>query len=145
MYKNILVGLDVDDEGAERVLRRAVDLAEHGDASLTLLYVALDFPRLHQAYLRTHADVEYLNEARSKLEALAERAQRPGGRVVTALRSGKPYAELLAEAERIGADLIVIGSHQPTLLDRLLGSNAAAIVRHAKVSVLIERGGAPGR
>ena len=45
----------------------------------------------------------------------------------------------LAEAEDWGADLIVVGSHRPTMATYLLGSNAKTIVRHAKCSVLVVR------
>lgn len=42
-------------------------------------------------------------------------------------------------AAKIGADLIVIGSHRPEMGDFLLGPNAARVVRHSKVSVLVVR------
>src|SRR4051794_20193978 len=46
-------------------------------------------------------------------------------------RLARDLTEPLKGAERIGADLIVVGAHQPSNLMYLLGSNAAAIVRHA--------------
>ncbi|MCP3868497.1 MAG: universal stress protein [Gammaproteobacteria bacterium] len=49
------------------------------------------------------------------------------------------YSDILADAERSGADLIVIASHQPELSDYLLGSNAAKVVRHAKCDVYVVR------
>jgi nucleotide-binding universal stress UspA family protein len=52
---------------------------------------------------------------------------------------GSVYNEVLNQADRIGADLIVVGSHQPSMATYLLGSNAATIVRHAKCSVLVVR------
>jgi nucleotide-binding universal stress UspA family protein len=52
---------------------------------------------------------------------------------------GSVYNEVLKEADRMAADLIVVGSHRPTMSTYLLGSNAAAIVRHAKCSVLVVR------
>ncbi|MCC2654076.1 MAG: universal stress protein UspA, partial [Microvirga sp.] len=47
--------------------------------------------------------------------------------------------EVLDEAEQTGADLVVVGSHRPTMATYLLGSNASTIVRHAKCSVLVVR------
>ena len=38
-----------------------------------------------------------------------------------------------------GIDLIVIGSHEPGMLAYVIGSNASAIVRRAKCSVLVVR------
>ena len=36
-------------------------------------------------------------------------------------------------------DLIIIGSRRPSVKTYLLGSNAAAIVRHANISVMVVR------
>jgi len=51
---------------------------------------------------------------------------------------GQPAAVILREAERIGVDLIVVGSHSAEALDgRLLGSVATKILQLAKVPVLM--------
>ena len=52
---------------------------------------------------------------------------------------GSVYNEVLAEAESVKADLIVIGSHRPAMSTYLLGSNATTIVRHAPCSVMVVR------
>lgn len=52
---------------------------------------------------------------------------------------GSVYETVLRMAKKIGADLIVIGAHRPELKDYLLGPNAARVVRHADVSVLVVR------
>ena len=49
------------------------------------------------------------------------------------------YTEILAFAEEVGGDLIVVGSHRPAMKDYLLGTNAARVVRHARCSVLVAR------
>lgn len=53
---------------------------------------------------------------------------------------GSIYDEILRAAEKLKADVIVIGSHRPELKDYLLGPNAARVVRHAKQSVYVVRG-----
>jgi nucleotide-binding universal stress UspA family protein len=55
------------------------------------------------------------------------------------LRKGTVYHEVLAEAEAIAADLIIVGSRSPSLATHLLGSNAEKIVQNAKCSVLVVR------
>ena len=51
---------------------------------------------------------------------------------------GNPAAVVLDYAERLGVDMIVIGSHSPQAIDgRLLGSVAAKILQLAKVPVLM--------
>ncbi|WP_447854825.1 universal stress protein, partial [Enterobacter ludwigii] len=53
--------------------------------------------------------------------------------------SGSPKDQILRLAETIEADLIIIASHRPDISTYLLGSNAAAVVRHAKCPVLVVR------
>ena len=62
-----------------------------------------------------------------------------GTSVSQSVRQGTVYREILAEADAVGADLIVMGSHRPELKDYLLGPNAARVVRHAQTSVLVVR------
>ena len=48
-----------------------------------------------------------------------------------------PWQGICEAARRVGADLIVIGSHGYGGLDRLLGTTAAKVVNHARVSVMV--------
>lgn len=51
---------------------------------------------------------------------------------------GQPAVVILQEAERMGADLIVIGSHGTDALDgRMLGSVAAKVLQLAKIPVFM--------
>jgi len=60
--------------------------------------------------------------------------------VATALRSGRPWEEILAAAREGNADLIVIGTHGRKGLPRaLLGSVAEKVVRMSPVPVLTVR------
>jgi nucleotide-binding universal stress UspA family protein len=45
---------------------------------------------------------------------------------------GKIYDEILRAADKLGVDVIVMGSHRPELKDYLLGPNAARVMRHAR-------------
>ena len=61
-----------------------------------------------------------------------------------AVRSGDPAHALIEEAEAKGADLIALGTHGRTGLDRLvMGSVARKVLTHAHCSVLIVRAGTP--
>jgi nucleotide-binding universal stress UspA family protein len=58
----------------------------------------------------------------------------------TAVRDGDPRAVILDEAKEWDADLIVLGSHGHSRLERwLLGSVARSIVDHAPCSVEVVR------
>ncbi|MGE0511341.1 MAG: universal stress protein, partial [Acidimicrobiia bacterium] len=86
--------------------------------------------------------VEY-TQAEAELDALvtAEATTRltgyPGTWTV-AIRSGHVGHELLAAADEVGADLIVLGhrSHGP-VRDAILGSVASSTVHHSRRSVLV--------
>jgi nucleotide-binding universal stress UspA family protein len=68
----------------------------------------------------------------------AERLGGSGREVSWAVRSGDPARMLVEEAEARGFDLIVMGTHGRTGLDRLmLGSVARNVLTHAHCSVLI--------
>jgi nucleotide-binding universal stress UspA family protein len=58
----------------------------------------------------------------------------------THLRSGEPDAEVVALAEVIGADMIVVGSRGTSPLRRPIGSVSSSIATHAHCPVLIARG-----
>ena len=55
------------------------------------------------------------------------------------IRHGHAYNTILEVAEKENADLIILASHKPGLIDYFIGSNAAKVVRHAKCSVLVVR------
>lgn len=76
-------------------------------------------------------------EARLVEEAAA--ALRESGLEATGLLvEGPPVRTLLEEAERLAADMIVIGSHGYGAVARaLLGSVSAGVVRHATCPVLV--------
>jgi universal stress protein F len=76
--------------------------------------------------------------AAARLGALAATLEGVG-EVADHVETGGIYAGIIAVAERIGADLIVLASHRPAMKDYLLGANAARVVRHARCSVLVVR------
>lgn len=54
-------------------------------------------------------------------------------------RLGQPADVLIALAEELDVDLVVIGSHGYGGIDRVLGTTAAKVVNRAKCSVLVIR------
>ena len=64
-----------------------------------------------------------------------------GNKLTTTVSSGAPAQVIVDEAEKWGADLIVVGSHGYGFWQRaLLGSVSNAVVHHAPCSVLVVRG-----
>ena len=61
-----------------------------------------------------------------------------GINVTTMLEAGSPYDTLLAAADRIKAEAIIVGTSGKTALDRvLIGSVSEFIVRNARCTVII--------
>jgi nucleotide-binding universal stress UspA family protein len=64
-----------------------------------------------------------------------------GVRTETELVFGEPVTEILCTAERLGADLVVMGTHGRTgLLRALMGSIAEQVLRRAPCPVITARG-----
>jgi universal stress protein F len=57
----------------------------------------------------------------------------------TITRLGQPADVIVALAEELDVDLVVIGSHGYGGIDRVLGTTAAKVVNRAKCSVLVVR------
>lgn len=94
-----------------------------------------------------HLDMEgvvlqmYLDEQRKiiqpRLEALAKYIQETNGNCVSHELTGIPHASICELANEIGADLIVMGTHGWSGIDRaLLGSTAERVVAQAPCPVL---------
>lgn len=141
MYKKILVPVDLGESEMTRIaLDAALSLAKAGpEAQLRLVNVQPLVPIAFVDYIPPNFDEEMRVAAEKDLSDVAGKVDLPRERVSSTVRFGAVYPEVLAEAEDWGADLIVVGSHRPTMATYLLGSNAKTIVRHAKCSVLVVR------
>ncbi len=141
MYKRILAPVDLGEEDMSLSgLDAAVEIARiEPTAQLRLINVQPLVPVAFIDYIPPNFDEEMREAAEKDLAALAAKVQLPADRVSSTVRFGAVYPEVLAEAEDWNADLIVVGSHRPTMATYLLGSNAKTIVRHAKCSVLVVR------
>jgi nucleotide-binding universal stress UspA family protein len=133
--RHVLVATDFG-PASERAIDTAIGLAEAAGAKITLLHV-IDAPYPYPVPL----PVEMKVEARQALEKLAAVHRTPKVEIATAMREGESWRQIIAAAEELHADLIVVGSHNRRGVPRiLLGSVAERVVRHAPVDVLTVRG-----
>ena len=87
-----------------------------------------------------------VQEARHKVAEVANGLRARGIDADTVVHAGDPRTEIVAEAERWGAELIVVGSTGRSGFKRwLLGSVAEYVVRHAPCSVEVPRVQPPAR
>ncbi len=134
MYKTILVPVDL---GHEQCGEKAAGIARAiggREARVILLYVLADVP----SYVAAELPKGLLQKNAVKAEEGLRKIANPIN-AEAVVRTGHPSTEILAEAERLGADLIVISSHRPGLQDYFLGSTAARVARHALCAVLVDR------
>ena len=142
MYKSILLAIDMNESSSwEKALPVAVEQATAGGGKLHIMTVVPDFG---MAIVGSFFPADYEKQAMAEAgKSLADFTGEnvPGEiEVAHSVGHGTIYKEVLATADDIGADLIVMASHRPAQSDYLLGPNAARVVRHATCSVLVVRG-----
>jgi nucleotide-binding universal stress UspA family protein len=140
----ILLATDGSEE-AELAALRAVELADATDSELHVVHVGV-VPIFLKSYPGTLGYDRKLYEqieevSRELLRKQSWRVKAAGGTVAGAhLRMGAVDLEIVALAEELGADLIVIGSRGLGGVRRaLMGSVSDSVVRHAHCPVLVVR------
>jgi len=140
-YRHILLTADFSEHG-ETIATRAKSLARVFQAKLSILHVLDDIPMPDTGYgtlipVDTPSEYDLLEAERGKLIALgAELGVDPAD---LWLIWGVPQDEIVRLAEKIAADLIVVGSHGRHGLALLLGSTANGVLHHASCDLLAIR------
>ena len=129
---------------AEQALARAIDVACRAPQHVLHVVAAVD-ARRGFPIIPTH-NVDYVYAAKIQ-DMIADHIKETlGGRPSATVdfyvhaRIGHPAEEILELARQVGADLLFIGSHGITGLERLmLGSVSERVVREAKCPVMVVR------
>jgi nucleotide-binding universal stress UspA family protein len=139
MYERILVPTDGSAQ-ADRAFEQALDLAETYDAQLHLLNV-VDVSALAGEFDAVTVVDQLEDSGERAVERLRERAEEAGiDDVRTVVVEGVPHRTILDYAGDHDVDLVVMGTHGRTGLDRyLLGSVTERVVRQSDVPVLTVR------
>jgi nucleotide-binding universal stress UspA family protein len=156
MYQHILLAVALqqwDEISPHAVAAReaAVALAKGSGARLSVLSVydydykqpdALSLPPVELARYRDTqmARMDELMEA--KMKAFLAGAPTHETPITPLLKVGDPRQLIVATAEALGVDLLVIGAHSKrSFLDVLLGGTATAVSRHAPCAVVMVQPG----
>ncbi|TFH86323.1 universal stress protein [Billgrantia azerbaijanica] len=142
MYQKIVLPVDLNEESSWRkALPTAVTLCRTFGASLHVVTVLPDFhmPLVGSYFPNGFAEKAHqrLSEAQHKFieEHVPEDVQ-----VQSVIVDGSPWEAIIQAAVKVGADLIVMASHNKRkFADYVLGPNAEHVVHHTKISVMIVR------
>ena len=134
--KTIVVGYD-DTEPAKRALMRAAELVTAFKAKAVVISVApVLAPAAHGIGPIDPADPPELQ--REELKHAAALLEERGIEAEYQVALGNPAEMILDVAEERGADMIVVGSREVGLIQRLLGQSVSgAVQRKAHCDVLI--------
>ncbi len=143
--QNIVCATDLS-EASRCALDTAIELASrNGVGRLHVLYVrevterietiqglvAREEEREHELQREVDEEIQHVRAARDNL---------PSIEIVTKIRYGKAYREILRYAVEVQAEFIVVGTHGRTGLGHaVLGSVAERVARHAPCNVVIAK------
>ncbi|MFI2872683.1 universal stress protein UspG [Klebsiella aerogenes] len=142
MYKTIIMPVDVFEmELSDKAVRHAEFLAQqdgiihllhvlHGSSSFTMSRFTADLRRFEE---------HLQHEAETRLQTMVGHFSIDPSRIKSHVRFGNVRDMVNELANEIKADVVVIGSRNPSISTHLLGSNASSVIRHAHIPVMVVR------
>ena len=141
MFQSILAAIDGSGK-SETALDVAIGEAKLHGAALHVVYV-IETGLFSSIPMDNTWEVIYgllENQGKEAQLAAAKRAREQGVGVTAHMKQGHAGNEILKLARDLGVDLIVLGSHGRSNLDRiLLGSVSSFVVGHSHVTTMVVR------
>lgn len=138
-YHHILYATDLGQH--EKLVRnRLKSVMEQNKSKVSIVHVVESMPVFMDmsGYLNTAEIIDRIQqEAKTALKKIAKDLEIAEDRQHIVL--GSPKASIIELANKIKADLIVIGAHNRHLIDNLIGSTTDAVLRTASCDVLAVR------
>ncbi|MFA9415381.1 universal stress protein [Natrinema sp. HArc-T2] len=137
-YEEILVPTDGSD-AAGAAVDHGLELARAADARVHAVTVLDTGDMAASPTLSPPTEIvkQLETERQNATDEIAARAREDGLAATTAVLEGRPGTELLEYIDDHGIDLVVMGTHGRSGLDRLLlGSTTERLLRHASAPVL---------
>jgi nucleotide-binding universal stress UspA family protein len=144
MIKHILVPVD-GSPTAQLAVEKAIELAKAFGSRVTAIFVIDPYPFTGVGTDFAYGQAEYLSaataEANAAIKATRTAFEAVGVSVDTSvIESHAAWRGVVESAESMQADLIVMGSHGRSGLEKLvLGSVTQAVLSHTKLPVLVVR------
>jgi nucleotide-binding universal stress UspA family protein len=145
MYKHLLVPVDGSDT-SKLAVDKAAALAKAFDSRVTVIYVIDPYPFTGVGTDFAYGQAEYLSAATAEANAAIKQAKdllEQCGVMVdsSVIEAHTAWRGIVEAGESLNADLIVMGSHGRSGLEKLvLGSVTQAVLSHTKLQVLVARG-----
>lgn len=144
MFKHILVPID-GSVTAQLAVAKAIGLAKAFGARVTSIFVIDPYPFTGVGTDFAYGQAEYLSaataEANAAIKATKAAFDAAGVSVETSVvEAHAPWRGVVQAAQAVQADLIVMGSHGRSGLEKLvLGSVTQAVLSHTHLPVLVVR------
>lgn len=141
--KSILFPTDFS-EGSAEALKYAVEFAKKYDAKLYVIHIIYDVAKASGWYV-PHISMDKLYQdiqegAKKELDNFGVQELSGIKNIERVVITGIPHQEIVAFANSKKVDMIILGTHGRTGIDRILfGSTAAQVVRNAPCPVLTVR------
>ncbi len=121
----------------------AIDIAEEYNAKIHLLHVLEKTPpiltirSLDLSAEKIKREIE--NDAKASMEEALKRIKKPENvEIITVIKKGLDYEEIINYSKEAKIDVIVIATHGRTgIIHTLLGSVAEKVIRYSKIPVLV--------
>ncbi len=137
MYDDILIPTD-GSEAVGDAVDHALELAGTYDATVHVLYAITPLYAPETGFEQVYSAME--EEGEAAVDEIARRASAAGVSTETAVVRGTAHRQILDYVDDAGIDLVVMGTHGRTGLDRyLVGSVTEKVVRLSEVPVLTVR------
>ncbi len=142
MYKTIIMPVDVFEMAlSDKAVRHAEFLAQQ-DGVIHLLHVlpasaSFTMSRFTADLRRFEEHLQH--EAETRLQTMVSHFSIDPSRIKLHVRFGSVRDMVNELASEINADVVVIGSRNPSISTHLLGSNASSVIRHAHIPVMVVR------
>jgi nucleotide-binding universal stress UspA family protein len=142
MYRKIVVGTDCSST-ADRAVRKAAEIAKLTGAKLYIVSAFSDSAASLAAaagggslIASDWPDIA-IHDQTARVDAFADRLRAEGIEVVARVEQGTAAAKLVAVADEVDADLLVVGDRGLKGVRGLLGSVPSRVTHRAQMDVLV--------
>jgi nucleotide-binding universal stress UspA family protein len=141
MFHQILVAID-GSKISDKALETAIEEARVWKATVHAIYV-VETGLFSSLPMDNTWEIMYSmleKEGDTALSNARERAEKQGVKIEAVLKQGHAGNEIVRAAKDLGADLVIVGSHGKSEVDRLLlGSVSSFVVTNCETNVMVVR------